>query len=513
MTRAESVRHEAQFVVQGKTKACGFSQNGEIYYVVDEALKVTVQDAATGQTRAQLGPIIDPELLRLAPDGSAIAALVDSKSIGIWDASTGGLRATGNIDGKIEGPLRFLGDGLVVGFVRTDGSASVRSWDAKTGALRAAVAIEGEAAHARAAVCAGSSLYARYVPGDVQIIDMRAGGLARRLRMERHNDWFSPNPNPTQIAFSADCSALAIGDDLGTLSVFDVTTGKKRYTVSAHTAQSITRKRGPRFIAGYSYTVIGPGVVALAFSPDGRTLASGGGSFAGRGELKLWDAIHGEQLGELPAERGIVATLSFPADGTRSGALLSGSEHDAIGPPVAAELWDIRQARESAVLARDTVAVTRVSFSADSKRLATAAIDGTVRLWDTASSREIQAWQEQSNILALGWDANSGALLSAEERDGEITLWDLAGGNAMGRYGRYEKGMPFALSGDGFSVAVGGNRAWNRRTQRRKLSSTHQTTSLAFSDDGKVLAAGAEDGKIEVWNVDTEALSTCCLST
>jgi hypothetical protein len=59
---------------------------GEIYYVVDEALKVTVQDAATGQTRAQLGPIIDPELLRLAPDGSAIAALVDSKSIGIWRA-------------------------------------------------------------------------------------------------------------------------------------------------------------------------------------------------------------------------------------------------------------------------------------------------------------------------------------------------------------------------------------------------------------------------------------------
>ena len=108
---------------------------------------------------------------------------------------------------------------------------------------------------------------------------------------------------PTQIAFSADCSALAIGDDLGTLSVFDVTTGKKRYTVSAHTAQSITRERRPGFIAGYSGTVIGPGVVALVFWPDGRTLASGGGSFAGRGELKLWDATHGEQLGELPEER------------------------------------------------------------------------------------------------------------------------------------------------------------------------------------------------------------------
>ena len=117
------------------------------------------------------------------------------------------------------------------------------------------------------------------------------------------------------------------------------------------------------------------------------------------------------------------------------------------------------------------MAVTSVSFSADSKRLATAAIDGTVRLWDTASSREIQAWRKRSNILALGWDANSGALLSAEERDGEITLWDLAGGNVMGRYG---KGKPFALSGDGFSVAVGGNRAWNRRTgQRRKLFSKH----------------------------------------
>ena len=114
---------------------------------------------------------------------------------------------------------------------------------------------------------------------------------------------------------------------------------------------------------------------AVAFSPDGKVLVSGGSDDA----VRRWDVATGKLLRTLAGHGKAVNAVAWSPDGKL---LASGSEDDT------AKLWNA----ESGLLERSfeghTGGVKAVSFSRDSRTLATGSTDGTVRLWDVSTGAQ-----------------------------------------------------------------------------------------------------------------------------
>jgi hypothetical protein len=114
---------------------------------------------------------------------------------------------------------------------------------------------------------------------------------------------------------------------------------------------------------------------SVAFSPDGRMLASGGADKT----VKLWDIGTGRELRSLRGHDSPVTSVAFAAQEP----VLASSDESAI-----IKLWDARSGRELHTLRGHTDLVESIAFSPDGKTLASASSDSTIRLWDVGSGAE-----------------------------------------------------------------------------------------------------------------------------
>jgi WD40 repeat protein len=142
-------------------------------------------------------------------------------------------------------------------------------------------------------------------------------------------------------------------------------------------------------------------VRSVAFSPDGKLIATGGGteSATAAGEVKLWDATSGQCLAELADHRRCVHWLGFSPKG---GSLVTATEEDG-----ALRVCDVTTRKLKTRLAA-TIDVRAASFNADGGMLATLEGDGSIRLWDTSKWRELAALPGQSaRYVALAPDGHA----------------------------------------------------------------------------------------------------------
>jgi WD40 repeat protein len=252
----------------------------------------------------------------------------------------------------------------------------------------------------------------------------------------------------------------------------------------------------------------------LAFSPDGRTLASG---TSRDGKVKLWGVATGENTATLPGVEGPVHCLAFSPEG---GTLASGV--GGKGGGTAIQLWDRTTGVPRATL--QGPGVRSVAFRPDGKVLASGSMDGTIKLWDVASGKDtasLKAW----GVVSVAFSPDGRTLASAS-MDGSVRLWDLASDKndpEVGwQIGPWGDASSVAFSPDGTAVAAGGATGlmslgigsgsihlWDLVSRQARVSfrvDGQNIESVAFSPDGKLLASGSWDGRVQLWDTSTGRL-------
>jgi WD40 repeat protein len=182
----------------------------------------------------------------------------------------------------------------------------------------------------------------------------------------------------------------------------------------------------------------------LAFSPDGKTLASGGQDQT----VKLWDVTTGKVTAALEGHAGSVWAVGFSPDGKT---LVAGS--GCFDPQrqqyISGELkvWDVAQRSVKETLEGHAKVVNALAFSPDGKLLASASDDGSVKLWDVADGgMRLRHVVYDAQVIPPGLrkkrppDAVSsvvfspdGKLLAWGDNDFVIVLWDVSAGQEKAR--------------------------------------------------------------------------------
>ncbi|MFF5538755.1 trypsin-like peptidase domain-containing protein [Streptomyces cinerochromogenes] len=282
------------------------------------------------------------------------------------------------------------------------------------------------------------------------------------------------------VAFSPDGRTLATGSIDRTARLRDMDTGKTRMILKGH--------RGP--------------VWSVAFSPDGRTLATASEDRT----VRLWDVATGKTRTILRGHHDWVSWVAFSSDG-RTLATAS-KDHTA-------RLWDVATGKTRIILKGHHDWVYSVAFSPDGRTLATASKDHTARLWDVATGKTRKTLTGHTDEVWAVKFSPDGRTLATGSSDQTVRLWNLATGKFVTLTGHTDSAWAVAFSPDGRTLASGSEdetvRLWDVATGKTRTTLTGHTgevEAVAFSPDGHTLATASDDKTVRLWDLATPASKT-----
>jgi WD40 repeat protein len=240
-------------------------------------------------------------------------------------------------------------------------------------------------------------------------------------------------------------------------------------------------------------------VESLAYSPDGKLLASG--SFQ---EVVLWDAATGAPRRRLTGFADRVVALAFSPDGkllaTGGGAPTEEGEIKLFDVASGNPVLDLKNGHSDTVFG--------VSFSPDGKRLATAAADKFVKIFEVPSGKLFKSFEGHTHhVLDVGWKAD-GKMLASAGADNAIKIWDVDKGEQLRTLAGHTKQVTrLAFKGKTAEIVTCGGdqtvRLWN--VDNGNPGTTFGGAgdflyAVAISADGQLVAAGGEEGVVRLYN-------------
>jgi WD40 repeat protein len=202
----------------------------------------------------------------------------------------------------------------------------------------------------------------------------------------------------------------------------------------------------------------------------------------------------------IPAEPGVVTTIAFSPDGRF---LATGQSDGGV------KMWDVASGRETQTLSGHTASVTSVAFSPNGRWLASGSWDKSVALWEVATGKRLVSLTGHTNWVNSIVFSSDSTRLASGGNDGLVDIWQIPGGRNLSSSPNLENGIPMGVNGLAFSfdgdrlagVAIGGGGIWNGKTggQIRRLEGLSPSAEIVrFSRDGKQLIVTGKDGNVEV---------------
>jgi len=276
------------------------------------------------------------------------------------------------------------------------------------------------------------------------------------------------------IAFSPDGRWLASGGNDNTIGVWEVATGREARTLRGHSS-----------------------VYSLAFSPNGRWLASSGRDAT----IRIWEVATGREARVLSGA-GSVYCVVFSADGRW---LASASvDHKTI------DIWDVETGREVRTLSGHLEGVSCVAFSPDGRWLASSSDDLTIKIWKFATGEEVRILRGHTgSVDSIAFSPDGRWLASGSST---IQLWEVETGSEVRTFAVNTGHVnSLAFSPDGRSLVSSSVqdktvRVWEVATGKevRALSGhTKWVPHVTFSPDGRLIASGSLDRTVKLWDAAT----------
>jgi WD40 repeat protein len=479
---------------------------------------ITVWDLATGKIHYQLpGHGSTVLAVDFSPDGRRLASAAAGADAKIWDVLTGKeLLAFRGHKERITG-IAFHPDGSRVATCSFD--RTVKVWDAATGKEVLTLRPLGKAVTGVAFSPDGQHLAAGGYDNEIHLWETATGKETRTGR--GHTEVI------LGVAFSPDGRRIASTSADYTVRLWDGGTAREIATLRGHRGRTLAvafSADGRHLVstgadsraciwdlavdgAGYQTLRAPRQLFCLAASPDGAQLAAGSGH-----EIVVWNTQTWKSTRCKGHPRDVYG-VAFSPDGRR----LASSGADG-----SVKLWDAGTGREVLTLAGHTGAAVRVAFSPDGRLLASAGADRMVRIWVANTGEQLQSLGgHQSTVSDVAFSSDGTRLLSTAAT--EIKLWDVKTGRQLSSHGDGGGFTRAEFSPDGRLLAltkwdhveiwrVPDGPAWDKGTQMLHILGGHilGVRSVAFSSDGRrLVSAGRNDATLRVWDVATgEAVLT-----